>query len=181
MKVMLIGPMNFRTITSCQHDWDSIWKGRSGLESSAKQQGSQWQQRLRHLLELLIVLELQTNVFGFLEEAKPTEGSSLEKHDMKTKIPQNPTARKNLRGGLCRVSPKLAEQGEQLLLCLHHRVLPPSRVLAGGAVSGGQNMHIPRIKKKKNKKSHQPTEKFPSEYFVKDTPLPGNPHPSLFF
>lgn len=36
----------------------------------------------------------------FLEEAKATEGSSLEKHNMKTKIPQNPAARKNLRGGL---------------------------------------------------------------------------------
>lgn len=49
--------------------------------------------------ELLIVLEPQWPVFGFLEEAKPTEGSSLEKHDMKTKIPQNPAARKNLRRG----------------------------------------------------------------------------------
>lgn len=76
--------------------------------------------------------------FWFLER------SSLEKQDMKTKIPQNPAARKNLRWGLCRVSPKLAGQGEQLL-CLHHGVLPPSRVLAGGAVSGGQNMQIPRI------------------------------------
>lgn len=77
MKVVLIGPMNFRTITSCQHDWDSIWKAEVAW-SPQQSRGSQWQQRLRHLLEMLIVLELQTNVFGFLEEAKPTEGSSPE-------------------------------------------------------------------------------------------------------
>lgn len=150
MKVVLIGPMNFRAIMSCQQDWVSIGKERTGPEPSSKAilQLPTAAEALAPLGDTCVLWSfLDCNGVSLVSWKKPNLLNEATWKNTTWKLKSPTAARKNLER-LCGVLPRLAKQGEQLLLCWHHRVLPCSRLLSGSSCHEGQNTQIPKTEKK---------------------------------